>query len=387
MQPFVFHNPTEIVFGVDTADKVGKYAARQGGKALLVYGRNSIKTTGLYDRVTASLQAAGLSWVDHGGVKSNPVLSHVREGVAVAKREQVDVVVAVGGGSVLDESKAIAAGALCDHDVWEFFLQAKVEKALPLVTVLTLAATGSEMNSGGVVTNENTAQKFNIGSPLLFPKTSILDPALTYTVPADYTAYSAVDAISHIIEGYFTSNDQATPLQDRFVEGLVKTIMESTEQILQQPDHADARATMMWSATWALNGLSTAGIGLYQFPNHMIEHSLSAMYDIAHGAGLSIVIPGWMDYAATQNPAKFAQFARRVFDCELSDDLECARYGIEALKTWFHSIGSPVSLAQGNIPDEEIGAIADNAVMLARKWGLKAYTAEVIADILSRCRS
>nr|WP_320048598.1 iron-containing alcohol dehydrogenase [uncultured Desulfuromonas sp.] len=387
MQSFVFQNPTEIVFGVGTADKVGKYAARQGGKALLVYGRNSIKTTGLYERITASLRSAGLSWVDHGGVKSNPVLSHVRQGVAVAKQEQVDVIIAVGGGSVLDESKAIAAGAVSEGDVWDFFLQGKVEKALPLVTVLTLAATGSEMNCGGVVTNEETAQKFNINSPLLFPKTSILDPALTYTVPANYTAYSAVDAISHLIEGYFTSTDQATPLQDRFVEGLVKTIMESTEQILQQPDHADARATMMWSATWALNGLSTAGIGLYQFPNHMIEHSLSALYDIAHGAGLSIVIPGWMAYASEQTPAKFAQFARRVFDCDQTDDRACAQYGIQALKDWFRRIDSPVTLAEGNIPDGEIASIAENAVMLAQKWGLKAYSLEVIVDILNRCRA
>jgi alcohol dehydrogenase YqhD (iron-dependent ADH family) len=386
MQPFVFHNPTEIVFGAGMVDKVGTYAAKQGGKALLVYGRSSVKTTGVYDRVTASLAAAGLSWVDHGGVKSNPVLSHVREGVALAKQEQVDVIVAVGGGSVLDESKAIAAGALCDHDVWDFFVQTKVEKALPLVTVLTLAATGSEMNSGGVVTNEETAQKFNIGSPHLFPKTSILDPELTYTVPADYTAYSAVDAISHLIEGYFTSPDRATPLQDRFVEGLVRTIMESTEQILAQPDHADARATMMWAATWALNGLSTAGIGLYQFPNHMIEHSLSALYDIAHGAGLSIVIPGWMNYAAEKNPAKFAQFGRRVFDCTLEDDAACARFAADALKAWFGTIGSPVTLGEGQIPEEEISAIAENATMLANKWGLKAYTAEVIADILNRCR-
>jgi len=386
MQPFVFHNPTEIVFGAGMVDKVGTYAAKQGGKALLVYGRSSVKTTGVYDRVTASLAAAGLSWVDHGGVKSNPVLSHVREGVALAKQEQIDVIVAVGGGSVLDESKAIAAGALYDHDVWDFFVQTKVEKALPLVTVLTLAATGSEMNSGGVVTNEETAQKFNIGSPYLFPKTSILDPELTYTVPADYTAYSAVDAISHIIEGYFTSQDRATPLQDRFVEGLVRTIMESTEQILAQPDHADARATMMWAATWALNGLSTAGIGLYQFPNHMIEHSLSALYDIAHGAGLSIVIPGWMNYAAEKNPAKFAQFGRRVFDCTLEDDVACARFAADALKAWFGTIGSPVTLGEGQIPEEEISAIAENATMLANKWGLKAYTAEVIADILNRCR-
>lgn len=387
MQPFIFHNPTKIVFGPNMVNKVGKSTASYGKKALLVYGQNSIKRSGVYAQVTASLQAAGVSWIDHAGVKSNPVLSHVNAGITLAKQQQVDVVVAVGGGSVLDEAKAICAGAKTDGDVWDFFCdKAQIKDALPLVTVLTLAATGSEMNSGGVVTNEATQQKFNLGSPHLFPKVSILDPCLTYTVPLDYTAYSAVDAISHLIEGYFTSNDAATPLQDRFVEGLIQTIIESTEQILLQPDHPEARATMMWAATWALNGLSTAGIGVYGFPNHMIEHSLSALYDIAHGAGLSIVMPGWMAYKAEQQPAKFAQFAERVFGCDEGDELARAQAGIVALKGWFAKIDSPVTLETGGVPEGDIPAIADNATMLAQKWGLTEYSSDVIASILQRCR-
>jgi len=386
MQSFVFHNPTKIVFGANSAAKVGKSVVGYGQKALLVYGRDSIKRNGVYDQVTQALTSAGVQWVEHGGVKSNPVLSHVQAGVERAKTEQVDVVLAVGGGSVLDASKAIAAGALYAGDVWDFFIdKAQVAQALPLVTVLTLAATGSEMNNGGVVTNEATQQKFNIGSPHLFPKVSILDPTLTYSVPLDYTAYSAVDAISHLLEGYFTSADKATPLQDRFVEGLVQTIIESTEQILIKPDDAEARATMMWAATWALNGLSTAGIGLYGFPNHMIEHSLSALYDIAHGAGLSIVMPAWMDYSAEQQPAKFAQFASRVFGCCGDDEQQLAQAGIVALKEWFVKIGSPVSLAQVDVSSADIPAIAANATMLAQKWGLKEYSAEVISAILRRC--
>jgi hypothetical protein len=241
------------------------------------------------------------------------------------------------------------------------------------------------MNSGGVVTNEATQQKFNIGSPHLFPKVSILDPTLTYSVPLDYTAYSAVDAISHLLEGYFTSADAATALQDRFVEGLVQTIIESTEKILLKPDDADARATMMWAATWALNGLSTAGIGVYSFPNHMIEHSLSALYDVAHGAGLAIVMPAWMAYSAERQPAKFAQFAQRVFGCSAADEQQLAQAGVAALKQWFAKIGSPVTLAQANVPQSDIPAIADNATMLAQKWGLHEYDAAVISTILQRC--
>ena len=386
MQPFVFHNPTKIDFGAGKVVKAGKVTAGFGKKALLVYGQNSLKKTGIFDRITTSLKEAGVEWIEFGGVKSNPVLSHTQAGVELAKKENVDVILAAGGGSVLDEAKAIAAGALYDGDVWDFFIdKAKVEQALPLVTVLTLAATGSEMNCGGVVTNEKTQQKFNIYGPPLFPKVSILDPELTYSVPSDYTAYAGVDAISHLIEGYFTSTDTETPLQDRFVEGTVKVIKGATERLLRRGDDPDARANMMWASTLALNGLSTAGIGSYGMPNHMIEHSLSALYDIHHGAGLSIVIPAWMAYQAERNPEKFARFANRVFRCSGGSTAERGLYASDAMKNWFCKIGAPINLSEGDIPAEEIPAIAENATMLAQKWGLDEYTKEVIEDILQRC--
>ncbi|MCA1797069.1 MAG: iron-containing alcohol dehydrogenase [Geobacteraceae bacterium] len=386
MQPFVFHNPTKIDFGAGKVVKAGKATAEFGKKALLVYGQNSLKKTGIFDRITASLKEAGVEYVEFGGVKSNPVLSHTQEGVELAKKENVDVILAAGGGSVLDEAKAIAAGALYDGDVWDFFIdKAKVEQALPLVTVLTLAATGSEMNCGGVVTNEKTQQKFNIFGAPLYPRTSILDPELTYSVPSDYTAYAGVDAISHLIEGYFTSTDTETPLQDRFVEGTVKVIKGATERLLRRGDDPDARANMMWASTLALNGLSTAGIGSYSMPNHMIEHSLSAMYDIHHGAGLSIVIPAWMAYQAERDPQKFARFANRVFRCSGGSTAERGLYASDAMREWFRKIGAPIDLSEGDIPAEDIPAIAENATMLAQKWGLEEYTKDVIIDILKRC--
>ena len=286
---------------------------------------------------------------------------------------------------MIDEAKAIAAGARTESNVWDFFTdRAVVKDALPVLTVLTLAATASEMNSGGVVTNEETHQKFNINSPLLFPKVSLLDPTLTFSVPPDYTAYSAVDAICHLLEGYFTGKDPATALQDRVVESLIKTIMECTEQILNDARDYEARASMMWSATLAFNGLTTAGIGGYGFPNHMIEHSLSALYDIAHGAGLAIVLPAWMSYSSAANPDKFARFARNVFDIRDDNAAAAAQKGIEALKGWFNKIGSPVSLGAAGIPDADIVQIARNATMLAGKWRLVDYTESVIAEILRR---
>jgi len=386
MQNFTFWNPTRVVFGQNTIPQIGKEAAALGKKALLVYGRNSVKSSGVFDLVAQALTSAGVEFVEFGGVRSNPVLSHLREGVALAKQTQVDMVIAVGGGSVIDESKAIAAGAKADHDVWDFFIdQARVRDALPLCTVLTLAATASEVNNGGVVTNEETKQKFNINSPLLFPKVSILDPTVTFTVPATYTAYAGVDAIAHMIEGYFTCQDPATPLQDRLVAGLARTIMESTERCLVQPDDYQARANMMWGASLAFNGLTTSGIGGYGFPNHMIEHSLSALYDIAHGAGLSIVIPGWMRYQAQRAPGRLAYFAREVFGISATDDAEAAQQGIGALVDWYKRVGSPTSLRDAGIPASDIDKIAENAVMLAKKWRLKDYTQEVIAQILHLC--
>lgn len=389
MQDFTFWNPIKIIFGQETIPQIGEEARKFGQKALLVYGRSSIKTTGVYDTVVKSLREAGLEIVEFSGVQPNPVLSHLREGIALAKQEAVEVVVAVGGGSVLDESKAIAAGAKTDRDIWDFFLESttSLQDTLPVLTVLTLAATGSEVNSAAVVTNEETQQKFNIRTPVIFPKVSILDPTTTFTVPKSYTAYSGVDAISHIIEGYFTSTDPWTPLQDSLVEGLIKAIMESTERILNDPEDYQGRATMMWAAAMAFNGLPVAGIGKIGFPNHMIEHSLSAIYDIAHGAGLSIVIPGWMKYASQKSPRKFAQFAERVFGIQEDSPEKAAEKGINALKTWFETIGSPTSLSAGNIPEEDIEKIAANASMLAKKWNLiDDYPQHVIAEILTLCK-
>ncbi|MCK5196627.1 MAG: iron-containing alcohol dehydrogenase, partial [Desulfobulbaceae bacterium] len=228
MRNFVLHNPTTVIFGTETVEQIGKETVQFGKKALLVYGKESIRKYGLYDKIKESLTDQGVEVIDHGGVQSNPGLSHVREGIAVAKKNNIDVIVAVGGGSVIDSAKAISAGAVVEHDVWQFFKGKKsIKSTLPLTCVLTLAAAGSEMNGGMVITNEETQEKFGTGNKHLNPAVSILDPTTTYTVPPDYTAYGAVDAIAHILEFYFTTADPSTPVQDRFMEGLVINIMES----------------------------------------------------------------------------------------------------------------------------------------------------------------
>lgn len=387
MQNFVFHNPTKILFGTETVSAIGSETAAYGSTVLLVYGSGSIKKSGLYEQVLTSLQSAGLTVIEHSGVQSNPVLSHVREGIILAKKHCCEVVCAVGGGSVLDEAKAICAGSTVDHDVWKFFTGKKsVKKPLPLTTVLTLAASGSEMNSGMVITNEETSQKFGFANKHLHPKCSILDPTLTFTVPANYTAYGAVDAIAHVLEFYFTTEDPSTPVQDRFMEGLIINCMESCDKVLLNPRDYGARADLMWSATLALNGLTGAGLGKVGFPMHMIEHSLSAFYNVPHGAGLSAIIPGWMHFHAPLRPGRFAQFAERVFEVHSGTDLEKAEEGISRLTSWFRSIHAPASLTELKIPLDAFEQIAENSMTLAKVWRMSGYDTNKIVKILEKSR-
>lgn len=389
MQNFTFENPTRILFGKGMIARIGGEAARFGTKALLIYGQGSIKKHGVYDQVVASLNEAKIPFAEFCGVKSNPVLSHTLKGIEAARSEGADVIIAVGGGSVIDESKTIAAGvkAAPGDDIWDFFtFKKKITGALPVLTVLTLSASASEMNNGAVITNEKSAQKLAINSPFIQPKTSILDPTALFSLAPQYTAYATVDVITHMLEGYFNNREPESPLQDRLVESIMKTVMESTERALRDPQNYNARANLMWSATLAFNGLTTAGMGFVSFPAHMIEHSLSALYDIAHGAGLSIVLPGWMEYAVRKNPAKFARLAKEIFGISKVDETQSALEGIARLKSWFAAIGSPVSLKGANIPEGDIDRIADNASRTAAVWGMKAYSKEVIAEVLGLCR-
>ncbi|MDI9569800.1 MAG: iron-containing alcohol dehydrogenase [Pseudomonadota bacterium] len=387
MQNFIFENPTKIIFGRGQIRRIGAETARFGGKILLVYGQGSIKKNGVYDQVMASLGEAGLAVVEFPGVRPNPVLSHAVEGIAIAKREGIEAVLAVGGGSVIDTAKTIAAGARADHDVWDFFVYRQtIRAALPVLTVATVSASASEMNAAAVITNEEGCRKYSIRSLHVQPKVSILDPSVLFGLDGRYSAYSAVDVITHMLEGYFNNTEpEASPLQDRLVEGLMKTVMEATERILATPDDYRARAEMMWASILAFNGLTTAGMGQVSLPVHMIEHSLSALYDIPHGAGLSVVLPGWMSRRQGEKAGRFARLAREVFGVETTDDDEAARRAIVALKRWFASIGAPVTLAEAGIPADDIDRIAENAEELAQIWGLKDYTRREIGAVLAWC--
>ncbi|MDF2952932.1 MAG: Alcohol dehydrogenase YqhD [Thermodesulfobacterium sp.] len=380
MENFEFYVPTRIVFGKKTEEKIEEILKKDGiKKVLFVYGRESIKKIGLYDRVVNSLKEAGIEFVEHSGVKPNPVLSHTREGIKKAKENQVSAILAVGGGSAIDEGKAIAVGAKTEKDIWKFFKREEViEDALPIYTILTLAATGSEMNGFAVITNEETKKKLNISSIYIFPRVSILNPELTYTVSSQYQAYASVDVIAHIIEYYFTCK-VCPNLSNRISESLIKTVMETTETILKDPRNYNARAEFMWAATLALNGLTRTGVGGGLFPNHMIAHALGGIYDLPHGACLSIVIPAWMQWYKDENRAQFERFAKEIFEVPTAEE------GIKALTDWFKKIGAPVSLKEVNIEESEIPNIAENGYNIAKVQGIEnIYSKEVIEEILKK---
>ncbi|MEN2986162.1 MAG: iron-containing alcohol dehydrogenase [Thermodesulfovibrionaceae bacterium] len=382
MEDFEFYNPTKIVFGKGTENRIGEILKKDKIKRVLfVYGQSSIKKTGVYDRVVESLRKNNIKFVEHGGVKPNPVLSHAKEGIKKAKDEKVQAILAVGGGSVIDEGKTIAVGAKTRKNVWLYFKRDEVIKgALPVYVILTLAATGSEMNGFAVITNEETSEKLSISSEYIFPKISILNPELTYTVSPQYQAYAAVDAIAHVIEYYFTGS-YCPELQSRIIETLIRRIIDTTEIILKEPQDYNARAEFMWSATLALNGLTRLGIKDGEFPNHMIAHALGALYDLPHGACLSIVIPAWMKWYMEKNKSQFERFARQLFNKDNAVD------GIEELKGWFKKIGAPVSLKEVQVAEEEIKKVVENAYGIACVWKMeKFYTKEVLTEILKNAK-
>jgi len=380
MNDFTYYNPTKIEFGKEKQNNIGKYIEQSGiKKVLLVYGGGSIKKNTLYNEIITSLNKHNIEFIELSGVVSNPLLSKVNEGILLAKENTVEAILGVGGGSVADSAKAIAVGSKYDGDVWDFFIhKAQITEALPVFTVMTLSATASEMNGNSVVMNDETKQKYSIASVLINPVLSVVNPQLMTTVSDEYLAYSAVDIISHCIEVYFTATTHPH-FNSRIVESIIKTVMETTEILLENPNDYDARAEFAWSAIQGLNGLTPAGTAGGNFPNHMIEHSLSALYNVAHGAGLAVVIPAWMKWYKEQNRAQFERFAKELF---ASDDAEV---GIAKLEAWFAKIGAPITLKNAGIPRDGIEALAINANATATMWGMgELYSKDTIIEILEK---
>jgi alcohol dehydrogenase len=363
MNTFTYYNPTKLIFGKGQVEQLKELVPQYGKKVLLVYGGGSIKRNGLYDEVVSILNSIDAEVHELSGVDPNPRLSSVREGVKICKENDIEFLLAVGGGSVIDCTKAIAAGAKYDGDAWDLVTKkAFAHEALPFGTVLTLAATGSEMNAGSVITNWETQEKYGWGSPVTFPQFSILDPVNTFTVPKNHTIYGMVDMMSHVFEQYF--NDGAnTPLQDRMCESTLRTVIETAPKLIHDLENYELRETILYSGTIALNGMLQMGYR-GDWASHNIEHAVSAVYDIPHAGGLAILFPNWMKHNLKVNPSRFAQMAERVFDVDPTGktEEETALEGISKLREFWSSIGAPSSLADYDIDDSKLDLMADKAM-------------------------
>jgi len=359
MDNFDFRNPTKIIFGRGTEARVGAETALHARKVLLHYGGRSVKASGLLDRVTASLRAAGVEWVELGGVVPNPRLSLVHEGVALCKAHGLGLVLAVGGGSVIDSAKAIAMGAKTDREVWDFYQgKAEPQAALPVATVLTIPAAGSESSTGTVITNEEGLLKRAVNSELLYPVFSILDPELAFTLPPFQIACGAADILAHLMERYFTTVTDVA-FMDRMLEATMKTIIAQAPLVLAKPNDYAAWSEFMWAGTIAHNNLLNTGrVG--DWASHDIEHELSGIYDVAHGAGLAVVFPAWMKFAMHRDVARFAQWAVRVWNVEMDyfHPETTAQEGIRRLEAFFHSLGLGTRLADLGIGGDRLDEMA-----------------------------
>ncbi|MGX8709435.1 MAG: iron-containing alcohol dehydrogenase [bacterium] len=387
MNNFIYDISTKVYFGENQLSNLGPELSRFGKRVLLTYGGGSIKKTGLYDKVVAEIKAAGLELFELGGIAPNPHINSVREGAEICKKEKIDVLLAVGGGSTLDATKYMAAGACVDFDPWKFLSEwAPIEKALPVVTILTLAATGSEMDCGGVISNPETHDKIGRLAPPMLPKVSFLDPTNTYTVSAYQTACGAADMMSHIIEVYFNMN-QDLQMLDGIMETLMKTIIKYAPIAMKQPDNYEARANLMWTSSWAINGFVNGG-KRQAWSCHPMEHELSAIYDITHGLGLAILTPRWMEYTLDETTvSKFYQFGVNVFGINASlPQMDVAKKSIALLSDFFFkTLGLKSSFREIGIDDKNFAVMAKKACGGSTLPGFQPLNQNDIENIFKMC--
>ena len=385
MKDFIYYAPTQVVFGALSEDKTGKLVKQYGGAKVLVhYGGQSAERSGLLDKICRALEAEGIAYVKLGGVVPNPRLSKVHEGIELCRKEKVDFILAVGGGSVIDSAKAIAFGVPYEGEVWDFYMgRAHAEACLPVATVLTIPAAGSEMSNSTVITNEDGDLKKGYSNNLCRCKFAVMNPELTYTLPPYQTACGIADMMVHIMERYFT-NTPDVEISDRLCEGTLMAIIKEAYKVKQNPNDYEARANIMWCGTIAHNG--TCGVGCEEdWASHFLEHEISAVYNVTHGAGLAVIVPAWMTFMAEHNPKKIARFANRVFGVPENEDLEeMALAGISRLKHFFRYMGLPVNFKELGIehPDIELlvkklhenkGELVANYVKLNKEYSKEIF--------------
>ncbi|MCD3291934.1 iron-containing alcohol dehydrogenase [Clostridium botulinum C/D] len=364
MLNFNYNIPTQIFFGEGQIKSLGKNLKKYGNKVLLVYGGGSIKKNGLYENVISILTENDLDFIELSGVDPNPRITSVQKGINLCKEHDIEIILAIGGGSVIDCSKFIAAGYYYDGNPWDFLTRkVKIKKALPLATILTLSATGSEMDNCAVISNIDTNEKLATAAPAIAPKFSILDPTYTYSVPKGQTAAGTVDIMSHIFEVYFTPTKGAF-IQDRFAEGLLKTVFHYGPLVLEEPENYEARANLMWASSLAINCLLGYGKKT-NWSVHAMEHELSAYYDITHGVGLGILTPVWMEYILNDNTvADIAAYGINVWNLSLDEDkYKTAKEAIECTRNFIKSLGIPMTLKEVGIKEESLSEMAHKCII------------------------
>ena len=383
MNNFDLYLNTHVFFGRGAASNIPQNINCYGNRVLMVYGGGSIFKNGVYEEVTTILQNGGIEYIELGGIDPNPRIASVREGAKICKENNIDVVLAVGGGSTVHCAKAIAAAACYSGDAWDLVLdKSKVTKALPIFVVLTVAATGSEMDCGSVISNPETKDKYDFDSPWMRPSCAFMDPTHTFTVPKKQTAAGTVDIMSHVLEAYF-SRAQGF-IQDRIAEALLKTCIVNGNIALDNPTDYDARANLMWASSWAINGLTSCGKG-QAWSVHQIEHMLSGYYDITHGVGLAILTPVWMEYVLDESSVdKFAEYAKNVWDVDDNDKWNAAREGIRKTRECFTSWGMPTKLSELDIDDSYFRDMAQKAAVRGLDSAYKPLFEEDIVNILKR---
>jgi alcohol dehydrogenase YqhD (iron-dependent ADH family) len=387
MNDFIYDIPVKVYFGQNQLCHLGEELAKFGKKVLLVYGGGTIKKTGLYEKIVAEIKKADLQLFELSGIEPNPRITSVRKGAEICKKEKIDVLLAAGGGSTIDAAKFIGSSTFYEGDAWDIQIKkTSVTKCLPIVTVLTLSATGSEMDDGGVITNLETKDKIGMGHPAMLPKVSFLDPVNTFTVNEYQTACGTADIISHILEVYFNM-DQDLYMLDYMMEGLLKTVLRFTPVALKEPDNYEARANLMWASSWAINGFIRGG-KQQEWTCHPIEHEVSAYYDITHGLGLAILTPRWMTYTLDENTvSKFRQFACNVFDVDQGlPSMDAAKKGIELLSDFlFKTLRLKSTFTEIGIGEENFAIMAKKACGGGTLHGFKPLKQTDIENIFRMC--
>lgn len=386
MKNFTYSISTKILFGENQLENIGKEIKQYTSKILIVYGSERIKKSGLFEKISDILKKSDISYKELSGVKPNPDIISALEGIKIIKEHKLGFILGVGGGSVIDAIKAMAAGAAHDLDPWLFCTRkATVKKALPIGSVLTLSATGSEMNGNSVISNEKTKEKLPFGSDLVRPRFSVLDPTLTYSVPQNQTAAGVVDIFTHVGEQYFQPTESAG-LTDRISEAIMKTCIQYGEIAMNEPQNYEARANLMWASSLALNGLLMFGKDRGDWATHQIEHELSAAYDITHGIGLAIVFPNWMRYVLNDSTVeRFAMYADNVWEIRKDDIYEQAKAGIEATSKFFKSLNVPLTLSEVDIDDSKIAHMAKQATQFGDLGNFMKLSKKDVEEILKMC--